>query len=834
MRHRTARGIRIEEALIDAGLSEKDLLAMLAEMYRVQYISALKLSAAAIDKRTLALVPAQIAEQRQVVPVLLDRQRSILSVVTSDPDDIETMKELEIATQVRTIRALIARPAAVEAAVRKFYLGDDFAFSLLRNDNYDVARALDRDPLAVLQAQRAEPTLTERGIALPDEPRQGSATPPEGFDHLERTPGSGAAPSVPYSSPPAYIPGRPSHPAIDGPESPRGAVRITPSYPTGPQVMSSYPAAPSSGARAQVQSAHARAEGGYSAELPPPMEPAPMVSRAPTGSFRAEPLGAPRSSGPPARSTQPSVEARRVVLTPPPPPPDDPADSDESPLPLALSPAHARSEAPPIELQELEEDLHALSHRSLPALELEEIDAEPLKDLASAPEPEEEKSKPSTERPVGTRGEAIGDPFQLALVLVSLLEGNRKDLRGHSLQTARLVRTVCDRFNVPPVRTRAAEVAALVHDLGKASSYHLTPYNVARFAGHHAAAQKLYTTPARVLESAGLAHAATSAVTHMYERYDGTGFPDGLKGNEIPLESRILAICDSYTDLTSNPRNSFRKVLSAQEACEALRELIGAVFDPKVIDRFSRAVLGDDIAQRIRGDRGTVLLVDPDVEETTVLELALLEKRYDVHVARAIEEALHFVEGGGIDVVVSEMALGTETGFELLRKIRGMQGGEALPFVFLSGDTDGTKVAEALDGGASDYLFKPLATQVVVAKLRRLLEQAQAAKRVRGVSGSLEEMGIPDIVQILHQGRKTGALLLTSDGEQGTIFFKDGGIVDASWRGLRGEEAFYAIVGIVKGGFTIDPSVTPPEKVIKASPEMLLLEGMRRMDEANR
>jgi DNA-binding response OmpR family regulator len=205
-----------------------------------------------------------------------------------------------------------------------------------------------------------------------------------------------------------------------------------------------------------------------------------------------------------------------------------------------------------------------------------------------------------------------------------------------------------------------------------------------------------------------------------------------------------------------------------------------------------------------------------------------------VHVARAIDEASRFVEGGGIDVVVSEMALGSETGFELLKKIRSVPGGEALPVVFLSGDTDGTKVAAALDGGASDYLFKPLATQVVVAKLRRLLEQAQAKKRVRGVSGSLEEMGIPEIVQILHQGRKTGALVVESEGEQGTIFFKDGSIVDAAWQRLRGEAAFYGIVRIVRGGFTIDPSVTPPEKVITASPEMLLLEGMRRMDEANR
>src|SRR5262249_47462214 len=157
--------------------------------------------------------------------------------------------------------------------------------------------------------------------------------------------------------------------------------------------------------------------------------------------------------------------------------------------------------------------------------------------------------------------------FHLAVIMVSLLEGNRKDLRGHSLQTARLVNTVCERFDVPKERARAAEVAALIHDFGKASSCHLTPYNVHRFEGHLAAAQKLHSTPARVVELAQLDAVAIRAVEHMYERYDGQGFPQGMRGQEIPLESRILAICDSYTDLISNPRNSFRRVLSAQEAC---------------------------------------------------------------------------------------------------------------------------------------------------------------------------------------------------------------------------------------------------------------------------
>jgi response regulator RpfG family c-di-GMP phosphodiesterase len=641
MRQRHTSGVRFEEALVEAGLSEEQLLRMLAEMYRVQYISTAKLSAASVDKRTLGLVPAAIAEARQVVPVLLDRQKSILTVVTADPDDLEALKDLELATQVRTVRALVARPAAVRAAVDKFYGGNEFAFSALKDESIGAAQPAGRDPIAALQAAPKPP---------PEPPR---AQHPESLSPLPPT----LSPSLASGSPKRTAPGRqaPAHP-----------------------------------------------------------EPAP---------------------------------------------------------------APAAADAP---------------------------------------------------------SEIIGEPFQLAVVLVSLLEGNRKDLRGHSIQTARLVRKVCERFGLDSTRTRGAEVGALIHDLGKTSSYHLTPYNVARFEGHRAAAEKLHSTPGRVVQSANLSEAAVATTNHMYERYDGNGFPSGLRGSEIPLSSRILAICDTYADLTTNPRNSFRKVLGPQEACDAIREWQGTVFDPKVVDHFVRVMLGDDIAERLRSDRGTVLLVDSDVEETTVLELALIEKLYDVQVARAADEAVRYLETGDIDIVVSEMALPGGTGFDLLATARAIPNAGGVPFVFFSDEADSATVARALEAGAVDYLFKPLASQVVVAKLRRLLEQSQGARQPRGVTGSLQEMALPELVQILHQGRKSGLLQLDSGGQQGRIFFKEGAIVDVLWRSLRGEEAFYALVGIESGQFMIDPSVAPQQETVRASPEMLLLEGMRRLDEAKR
>ena len=105
------------------------------------------------------------------------------------------------------------------------------------------------------------------------------------------------------------------------------------------------------------------------------------------------------------------------------------------------------------------------------------------------------------------------------------------------------------------------------------------------------------------------------------------------------------------------------------------------------------------------------------------------------------------------------------------------------------------------------------------------------SKCVGGVSGSLTEMSLPDVIQILSNGRKGGRLHVSSGGKVGEIHFKEGQIHNARFGELAGEDAFYAILVLSEGDFSLDPSFTPTERVIHASSEGLLLEGMRRMDE---
>jgi response regulator RpfG family c-di-GMP phosphodiesterase len=620
-------GAAVEEALLDtAAFTEQDLLKYLANLYRTRFVTTEKLARADIEPATLALVPRKLAERLQVFPVVYDAQAGVLSVVAGNPADPDLGHQVQLASNVREVRVYVARPAAVRAAIAKYYGGDIHAFSLIDRQNLE-----------------------------------------------------------------------------------------------------------------QFQS---------------------MLN----------------------------VYERNLI-------------SEES-LSTAITSRERRQER-----------------------------------VVSAREIERGAERAGTPRPAaagqGGSGLAWDDYVETLTVLVSLLENNRGELRGHSALVARLIRKIAERIGVSQFDLNAFACAALLHDVGKNSAYHLTALNVAEYEGHRVAAQKALLAPLRLFESVRLPGPLETAVQSMYERFDGQGFPDGLSGKEIPLGARLLAITDTYADLTQNSRNPFRKKLSPAEACEVLVRYRGRVFDPNLVDLFRHTMLGEDIRARLLADRPVVLLVEADPEESTVLELRLLEQGYDVLAARSPEQALSLLGGGQIELVIADTDFSSATGFDLLARVRTMPGGPELPWLFLTRDSRRESVARAFELGASDYVIKPVPSDVLVAKVRRIFD-SRGARQGRGVSGSLSEMSLPDIVQVLAQGRKTGQLKIRTGQDTGEIHFDQGQIVNAMWGKLRGEDAFYAMCGLTSGDFALDPSFRPGARVIQASAESLLLEGMRRLDEGAR
>ncbi len=730
------RGIHVEEALIQMGqLDEGQLLKFQANYYRTYFVSTKKLSSAPIHDSLLKLITHKLAVRFCIFPVKFDSKSQELSILTVQPDDLDMLKNVQFATRVPKVRALVARPAAILAAIRVHFEGDATAFDEVKAGSNSSGMQLDREGKKTLTYDQPSgpPASRDANYSMPPTKESGVGLPP--------------------------VPSRPKRKTIrrtvDGqaPPPPPGAPQANPAPPPQPmQPAQAQPAVP------QPQSAP---QAGFAAPGHTGVGTAPtQFGQAPQApvvqGFPATPGGMPAATAP--TIAQPATAMPGVGV---------PAGGD-------------------VESQ-----------------------------VNKAPS-----------------GIAVHDYLESLNVLVALLENDRGDLRNHSVNVARICRRLCERLGLTQEESDAIIVAAYLHDVGKTSAYHLTGLNVAEYDAHRQQAKKSYLTPVRIFESVRLPGNVNTILTHLYERFDGQGFPDRLEGKEICLGSRVLAIVETYADLIGHTGNPFRKKLSSQEAWDVLAKYKGKVFDPGLVDVFKLVVLGDDLRAKLLADSRRALLIDADPEETTVLELRLAEHSFEVSIARNSADAENELTNE-FDIVISEVELKPNDGFELLRKTR--EAGNDVPWVFHSKLSEGDTIQKGFDLGADDFITKPASPDLVALKVNRVLDGAGRAKRkTGGVSGSLTEMALPDVVQILFHGRKSGKLTIASDGKKGEILFNEGMIFDANFGEVAQEEAFYEMLALSEGDFELDPNFRPSEQVIQVSPESLLLEGMRRLDEAGR
>src|SRR5688572_19359326 len=138
---------RAEDVLIENDiLTEAALLKALSGIYRTHFVSTEKLSKADIPRATVQMIPRRVAETLGVFPVLFDRQTSVLSIVTADPDNAEILREVKLVSGAKDVKAFVARPAAVNAAIKKHHTGDLRAFEMLeRNPAFDFGQQMMAD-----------------------------------------------------------------------------------------------------------------------------------------------------------------------------------------------------------------------------------------------------------------------------------------------------------------------------------------------------------------------------------------------------------------------------------------------------------------------------------------------------------------------------------------------------------------------------------------------------------------------------------------------------------------------------------------------------------------
>jgi HD-GYP domain-containing protein (c-di-GMP phosphodiesterase class II) len=175
--------------------------------------------------------------------------------------------------------------------------------------------------------------------------------------------------------------------------------------------------------------------------------------------------------------------------------------------------------------------------------------------------------------------------------LANALEASDEPTSTHARWITDLALRVGVELGLEPRELKRLELGALFHDIGKlgipsailTKPGPLTPLERAVVEKHPVLGERILAPISQLDEVRRIVRAA-------HEHFDGSGYPDRLSGNDIPVESRIVLACDAFHAMTAD--RPYRRALGVEEAKQRLRDGIGTQFDPDVVDALLR-VLAD-------------------------------------------------------------------------------------------------------------------------------------------------------------------------------------------------------------------------------------------------
>jgi diguanylate cyclase (GGDEF)-like protein/PAS domain S-box-containing protein len=184
---------------------------------------------------------------------------------------------------------------------------------------------------------------------------------------------------------------------------------------------------------------------------------------------------------------------------------------------------------------------------------------------------------------------------QSADVLLRILSERNPDLGVHLDEVTDLADAIADRLELPDEERAPLLQAASLHDVGKAA----IPDEILNKAGalddeEWEFMRRHTVIGERILSAAPALSVASKLVRSSHERWDGKGYPDGLRGDDIPLGARVIAVCDAYDAMVSD--RPYRASLGSGDAMAELHRCAGSQFDPAVVEVFGEVLL--DVGQR--------------------------------------------------------------------------------------------------------------------------------------------------------------------------------------------------------------------------------------------
>lgn len=248
-----------------------------------------------------------------------------------------------------------------------------------------------------------------------------------------------------------------------------------------------------------------------------------------------------------------------------------------------------------------------------------------------------------------------------------------------------------------PENIEAMYMSAPLHDIGKVGIRDEILLKPSRLTEEEFEIMKTHTTlgyesimnvGSKLKNSAFLEYAAEVAYSH-HEKYDGSGYPRGLKGEDIPLIGRLMAVADVYDALTS--KRVYKDAMSHEEAMEIIKDGIGKHFDPTIVAcAFELEATFQNIAFTYKDNDTSAnssvpmkeLLINQTLKKILVVEDSRIVREitrnqlraigFEVDVAKDGEEGYHMILKGHYDLVLLDIEMPKMNGYEMAQKIIDM------------------------------------------------------------------------------------------------------------------------------------------------------------------
>jgi HD-GYP domain-containing protein (c-di-GMP phosphodiesterase class II) len=183
-------------------------------------------------------------------------------------------------------------------------------------------------------------------------------------------------------------------------------------------------------------------------------------------------------------------------------------------------------------------------------------------------------------------------------MLLQALTERSSALGAHLARVAALAKLLAEDLRLPAVEVAEIRLAAELHDIGKVAMPETILAKPDRLTDDEWLLIKQHTLIGeRIITAAGSSlHEVGRIVRASHERLDGTGYPDALAGDEIPLGARIIGVCDAFDAMTTT--RPYSPALAREEALAELERCAGSQFDPELVAAFVRLVRSGALDRR--------------------------------------------------------------------------------------------------------------------------------------------------------------------------------------------------------------------------------------------